>query len=562
MSEHDLAKIAEAEHERTARFSARVFCCVNTGCLSCGSGRTLDALREATAQRGLGEQVEVVPSGCLGLCSRGPLVRLEKADGSETFFQKATSDVAEALCSEALNGDGATTTTARDHRLPTDIPFFERQQRIVLANAGHIDPERIEAYIARGGYAALAKVVHEMTPDEVCAMITKSGLRGRGGAGYPTGVKWNLVRKTPADNRYVIANGDEGDPGAYMDRTVMEDDPHRVLEGMAIAAYAIGADSGYVYVRGEYPAAVRRLDLAAKAARRHGLLGRNILGTKFSLSLEVRIGAGAFVCGEETALIASVEGGRGQPRPRPPYPAEHGLYGSPTLINNVETFANIAAIVNHGPEWFASIGTAGSKGTKVFALAGALVNTGLVEVPMGTTLRAIVDDIGGGVSGGKQCKAVQTGGPSGGCIPAHLLDLPVDYESLQQVGSIMGSGGMIVIDDSASMIELARFFVEFCRDESCGKCIPCRVGTVQMHRLLDRIATGSGTMDDLDLLEELCDMVQHTSLCGLGQTAPNPVVSTLRYFREEYLAKIGNRRRPAGPKMASLPIIQLPMGGL
>ena len=428
----------------------------------------------------------------------------------------------------------------RDHKpvetnvLDTSIPFFAAQERVVLANGGVIDPDRIEGYVAHGGYRALQKVLTEMKPEEVVHEVQASRIRGRGGAGYPTGSKWSLLAKAAGDQKYVVANGDEGDPGAYMDRTVMEDDPHRLIEGIAIAAYATGASRAFIYVRAEYPRAVERLDRAIRVARRNRLLGRRILETDFDLEVEVRIGAGAFVCGEETALMASIEGRRGTPRLRPPYPTESGLWGKPTMINNVETLANIPTIITKGAEWFASIGTPESTGTKVFALAGDLVNIGLIEVPMGITLRSIVEDIGGGIPDGGTFKAAQTGGPSGGCIPAEFLDTPVDYDSLRQLGSIMGSGGLIVMDDSVSMPDVAKFFMEFCMDESCGKCTPCRAGTVQIHTLLDRITTGRGTWTDLRHLEQLCATVRDTSLCGLGQSAPNPVLSTLQYFGKEY----------------------------
>jgi bidirectional [NiFe] hydrogenase diaphorase subunit len=417
---------------------------------------------------------------------------------------------------------------------------------IVLEGSGRIDPERVESCVAAGSYESLYKAITEMTPAEVIHEITASGLRGRGGGGYPTGLKWSTVFKAKGQRKFVVCNADEGDPGAFMDRSVLEGDPHRVLEGMAIAAYAVGAEQGYVYVRGEYPLAIERLRKAIKQAERLELLGSRILDTGFNFRVDIRIGAGAFVCGEETALIASVEGRRGTPRPRPPYPAVSGLWDEPTLINNVETYANVSAIIRNGGEWYASIGTEKSKGTKVFALAGKIERTGLIEVPMGLSLREIIFDIGGGIPGGRAFKAAQTGGPSGGCIPAEHLDLPVDYESLQKVGSIMGSGGLIVMDDTSCMVDVAKFFVEFCRHESCGKCVPCRAGTVQMHRLLEKITRGEGTAGDLERLEQLCTLLKETSLCGLGQTAPNPVVSTLRYFRDEYLAHIVDKVCPAG----------------
>jgi bidirectional [NiFe] hydrogenase diaphorase subunit len=494
-------------------------------------------LENEIARRGLDAECEVKGVGCLGLCTAGPLIRVEP-DG--VMYEGVTADDASDIV-QSLGGQPVERLLC-----PADSPFFQKQVKVVLENSGVIDPEKIEDYIARDGYIALARVLEEMTPQEVIDEITRSGLRGRGGAGYPTGLKWSTVAKAGGSRKFVICNADEGDPGAFMDRSVLESDPHRVLEGMAIAAYAVGASQGFLYVRAEYPLAVKRLRTAIRQAERLGLLGNNICGTTFSFHVDIRLGAGAFVCGEETALIASIEGKRGQPRPRPPYPAEYGLWGYPTLINNVETFANVAPIIRNGSDWFASIGTERSKGTKVFALAGSVKNTGLIEVPMGITLREIIFEIGGGVPEGRKLKAVQTGGPSGGCIPEQYLDMPVDYESLAKVGSIMGSGGMIVMDETSCMVDVAKFFMEFCMTESCGKCVPCRVGTAQMHQLLQKITSGEATMDDLALLEELCDMVKHTSLCGLGQTAPNPVLSTLRYFREEYIAHIVDKQCPAG----------------
>ncbi len=536
MTIDELQQLAEKEREERRRFRCRFNVCVATGCVMCGSERVKEALEEAVKARGLEKEVEVKGVGCLGLCSAGPMILVEP-DG--ILYQRVTLEDAPALV-QGLVGSPV-------ERLLCDpnLPFFKRQVKIVMENSGIIDPERIEDYIAVGGYQALAKALLEMTPSEVIAEVTKSGLRGRGGAGYPTGLKWSTVAKASDTRKFVVCNADEGDPGAYMDRTVLESDPHRVLEGMAIAAYAVGAQHGYIYVRAEYPLAIKRLRTAIRQAERLNLLGNNILGTTFSFHVELRIGAGAFVCGEETALMASIEGKRGTPRPRPPYPAEYGLWGYPTLINNVETFANIPPIIRNGGEWFAKIGTERSKGTKVFALAGRVINTGLIEVPMGITLREIVFDIGGGIPEGKRFKAVQTGGPSGGCIPEQFLDLPVDYESLTQAGSIMGSGGMIVMDETSCMVDVAKFFVEFCMSESCGKCIPCRVGTAHMYELLRRITEGEGTPEDLTLLEELCDLLRHTSLCGLGQTAPNPVMSTLRYFRHEYEAHIHDKACPA-----------------
>lgn len=526
-----LDDISAKEAQREEGLQHRVCVCVAAGCLSSGSQDVKDALDTQVAEHGLEKACQIKGVGCMGLCSEGPLVSLcSRKDDDEkemVMYRNVTAEDAPQIVS-ALGKKPVEKLIC-----PTDVPFFQQQTKIVLENTGRIDPERIEDYIASGGYQALYFALTQMEPGDVIDEVVASGLRGRGGGGYPTGLKWTTVAKSVGEQKYIICNGDEGDPGAFMDRSVLEGDPHRVLEGMALAGYAVGADKGYVYVRGEYPLAVERLTKAIRQARRLNLLGSEILGTPFRFHIEIRLGAGAFVCGEETALIASIEGKRGQPRPRPPYPAEYGLFGEPTLINNVETFANIAPIIRNGGDWYAGIGTRSSKGTKVFALAGAITNTGLIEVPMGMSLRTIIEDIGGGVPDGN-CKAVQTGGPSGGCIPADYLDTPVDYESLKALGSIMGSGGMIVMDETSSMVDVARYFMEFCMTESCGRCIPCRVGTVHMHNLLDKIYKGKATQSDLDLLEELCDMVANTSLCGLGQTAPNPVLSTLHYFRPEY----------------------------
>lgn len=527
MTLEDLERISQAEAAAAPPRAVRV--CVAAGCLSSGSEALLQAAAAAVEERGLGATCRVKGTGCMGLCSGGPLVAL---DPGGQIFRHVQPEQAGALV-DVLEGQ-----PPRGLEPAGEEAFFSRQLRIVLENSGRIDPERIEEYVAAQGYQALLVAIHEKKPAEVIEEVTRSGLRGRGGAGYPTGLKWTTVAKAPGERKFVICNADEGDPGAFMDRSVLESDPHRVLEGMALAGYAVGARQGYIYVRGEYPLAVRRLRTAIRQAERLGVLGANVGGTPFSFTVELRLGAGAFVCGEETALISSIEGNRGSPRPRPPYPAQAGLWGCPTLINNVETFANIPPILRRGGDWFASIGTQKSKGTKVFALAGAVRNTGLIEVPMGTTLREILFDIGGGIPGGRQFKAVQTGGPSGGCIPAQYLDLPVDYESLASLGSIMGSGGMIVMDETSSMVDVARYFMEFCMSESCGKCIPCRVGTVQMHELLTRFTQGVATGKDLALLEELCDMVKHTSLCGLGISAPNPVLSTLRFFRHEYTQRM------------------------
>ncbi len=523
----DLVELQEiGEKELAARKPIRIRVCTAAGCLSSGAHDVRQHLEEAVEQANLGTTVQVCAVGCMRLCCEGPLVQL---DPERTLYERVNSDQAPSIVS-GLNGGGVTARRGDPGR-----SFFTRQKSIVLENCGEIEPERIESYIASGGYRALYEVVREMNPAEVVETVTRSGLRGRGGAGYPTGLKWGMVAKNQGQHKYVVCNADEGDPGAFMDRSVLESDPHRVLEGMAIAAYAVGADMGYIYVRGEYPLAIRRLETGIRQARRLGLLGTQIFESPFNFRVDLRIGAGAFVCGEETALLASIEGRRGMPRPRPPYPAAAGLWGSPTLINNVETFANIPPIIRNGPDWFAAIGTEKSKGTKVFALAGKIRNTGLIEVPMGTSLRAIVEEIGGGAPEGGKIKAVQTGGPSGGCIPADALDTPVDYESLVQLGSIMGSGGMIVMDETTNMVDLAKFFMEFCMDESCGKCIPCRAGTVQLYRLLTRFTERKASADDLARLESLCEMVKLTSLCGLGQSAPNPVLSTLRYFRNEYL---------------------------
>ena len=538
MTIEELEQIAAAVHQENGKFDYQINICMDLACASQGADKLKDSLEQAAALSG--EKILIRRTGCMGPCSHGPLLRIDaRTAAASTLYSHAQSCHAEAI----LNSLGG----APVQELQCDLSeHFESQVRVVLENAGHIDPEKIDDYIARDGYKALLTVLLEMTPGGVVHRITESGLRGRGGGGYPTGLKWGTVAKAAGDVKYVICNGDEGDPGAFMDRSVMEGDPHRVIEGMAIAAYAVGASKGYIYVRAEYPVAVARLTTAIREARRRGLLGNTIANTNFNFDVEIRLGAGAFVCGEETALLASVEGKRGTPRTRPPYPAASGLWGRPTLINNVETYANIAPIVRNGGRWFHDMGSERSKGTKVFALTGKIVNTGLVEVPMGIKLRDIIEKIGGGVPQGHTFKAVQTGGPSGGCIPAEMLDVGVSYDALLKMGSIMGSGGMIVMDDTSCMVNVARFFIEFCKTESCGKCIPCRAGTAQMHTLLSRICDGSATMDDLALLEDLCDTVKNTSLCGLGQTAPNPVLSTLKYFRDEYIEHIVNKRCPAG----------------
>ena len=519
--------------EGPARASAYV--CEAVSCLSTQSHEVLIGLGEQVADAGF-KDVAIKRVGCLGLCAAGPLVQIPESGQLFTHVRPDDLDgIVEALAA-----------VRPGEQLAPQAAFFSGQLRIATENSGRIDPESLDDYVHSGGYEALRSVLASMTPAEVRDEITRSGLRGRGGAGYPTGLKWNTVAKAEGSPRYVICNADEGDPGAFMDRSVLESDPHRVIEGMAIAAYAVGASEGYVYCRAEYPLAVSRLGKAIRAAGRAGYLGASILDTEFDFVVTVRQGAGAFVCGEETALIASIQGGRGTPTPRPPYPAVAGLWHQPTLINNVETFANVAPILRNGGDWYAGIGTATSKGTKVFALAGRVVNTGLIEVPMGTTLRTIVFDIGGGIVDDQPFKAVQTGGPSGGCIPAEFLDMPVDFASLIEVGSFMGSGGMIVMDDTSCMVDVARYFMDFCREESCGKCVPCRVGTTQLYMLLERITQGEASMDELAQLERLSGMVQRTSLCGLGKGAPNPIFSTLRYFRDEYVAHIVDRICPAG----------------
>jgi bidirectional [NiFe] hydrogenase diaphorase subunit len=534
MTSEELLQIAETNVAERKEFDYELNVCMALGCMSQHSDKVKAALTEEVARSG--KRCHVRQTGCLGPCAAGPLVAVGPTG---TLYGNVQEADAEAVV-ESLGGEPV-------KRLETHLEhYFQGQHPIVLENSGEIDPEKIDEFIGRGGYLALMQVLTQLEPQEVIEQISRSGLRGRGGGGYPTGLKWGTVAKAVGAQKYLICNGDEGDPGAFMDRSVLESNPQRVIEGMAIAAYAVGATKGYVYVRAEYPLAISRLTISLREARRRGFLGSNICGTTFTFDIEIRIGAGAFVCGEETALIASIEGLRGQPRPRPPYPAVSGLWGSPTLINNVETFANVAPILRNGPDWFSNIGTAKSKGTKVFALTGKITNTGLIEVPMGMTLREIIFDIGGGIPGGHKFKAVQTGGPSGGCIPEQHLDLPVSYEALIGAGSMMGSGGMIVMDDTSCMVNVARFFMEFCMTESCGKCIPCRAGTAQMFNLLTKICDGQATHADLDLLIDLCDVVKNTSLCGLGQTAPNPVLSTLRYFKDEYLEHIENKHCPAG----------------
>ena len=535
MTHDELREIAEKERDEQSRVPRKLNVCVAAGCLSLRSDQVLDALQTGLRERGLEGGCRARGVGCMGLCAAGPLVRSEP---QHTYYRELSPGAPEVLSAILDNLDGR---PVPEFALSPDLPFFAAQQKIVLENCGEIDPERIEDYIAAEGYEALLSCIAGRSPDDVVQEIIRSGLRGRGGGGYPTGLKWSMVAKAPGDRKYVICNADEGDPGAFMDRSVLESDPHRVLEGMIIAAYAVGATKGYIYCRAEYPLAVKRLKVAIRQAEKLGLLGKRIGDSQFGFEIEIRLGAGAFVCGEETALIASVEGRRGEPRQRPPFPAYSGLHHAATLLNNVETFANVPPILRKGGSWFSSIGTEKSKGTKVFALVGDVMNTGLIEVPMGITLRDLVYKLGGGIAAGRQFKAVQTGGPSGGCIPAQFLDMNVDYESLMTVGSIMGSGGLIVMDDSKCMVDVAKFFMDFTRDESCGKCIPCRVGTTQLHRLLERISEGNGKLEDLDTLDRLGTMVRRTALCGLGQTAPNPVRSTLKYFREEYVQHIAGK---------------------
>ena len=534
---------------------SHVLICSGTGCTSSGSQKIQQAFEENIKAYDLVDEIKIVQTGCFGLCALGPVV-IVYPEG--TFYSRVTPEDVKEIVSEHLlkgrvverlvyNDTGADDVQEVVGNVSLgDTAFYKAQNRVVLRNCGVIDPENIEEYIAMDGYAALGKVLTEMTPEDVIKCITDSGLRGRGGGGFPTGRKWALTAPNKAPQKYVVCNADEGDPGAFMDRSVLEGDPHCIIEAMTIAGYAIGATKGYVYVRAEYPIAVKRLQIAIDQAREYGLLGKNIFDSGFDFDMEIRLGAGAFVCGEETALMASIEGNRGEPRPRPPYPAVKGLYNSPTVENNVETFANIPQIILRGPEWFASMGTEKSKGTKVFALGGKIEHTGLVEIPMGTTLREVVENIGGGVPNGKRFKAAQTGGPSGGCIPASLIDTAIDYDNLTSLGCMMGSGGLIVMDEDTCMVDMAKFFLEFTVEESCGKCTPCRVGIKRLLELLDKITNGQGTLEDIDRLEELCNYIKANSLCGLGQTAPNPVLSTLNFFRDEYIAHVVDKKCPAG----------------
>ena len=533
-------------------YRSHVLVCGGTGCHSNNSSKILDEFNALIKANNLENDVQTVQTGCFGLCAVGPVV-IVYPEGA-FYSQIKVSDVKEIVEEHLIKGRIVDRLLHKDDHETADnkvtalseTNFYKKQTRVALRNCGVIDPENIDEYIAYDGYQALIKALTTLTPQEVIDTVLKSGLRGRGGAGFPTGRKWQFTKDAVGDVKYVACNADEGDPGAFMDRSVLEGDPHAVIEAMAIAGYAIGAKQGYIYVRAEYPIAVNRLQIAIKQAREYGLLGKNILDTGFDFDLEVRLGAGAFVCGEETALMTSIEGKRGEPRPRPPFPANKGLFGKPTVLNNVETYANIAQIILKGPEWFASMGTEKSKGTKVFALGGKIVNTGLVEIPMGTPLRTIIEDIGGGIPNGKKFKAAQTGGPSGGCIPASLLDVPIDYDNLTAIGSMMGSGGLIVMDEDNCMVDIAKFFLEFTVDESCGKCTPCRIGNKRLLELLTKVTEGTATMEDLEKMEELCHYIKANSLCGLGQTAPNPVLSTLRYFKDEYIAHVQEKRCPAG----------------
>lgn len=548
-----LEKAAMCESGKDAdgnTYRTHVLVCGGTGCTSSGSARIRERLEKEIEANGLSDEVCVVKTGCFGLCALGPIM-IVYPEG--TFYSMVQEeDIPEIVTEHLLKGNVVKhllyeETVKADKIIPlNETNFYKKQHRVALRNCGVINPEKIDEYIGTGGYEALGIVLTEKKPEDVIQILLDSGLRGRGGAGFPTGLKWKFAAGNDADQKYVCCNADEGDPGAFMDRSILEGDPHAVLEAMAIAGYAIGASQGYIYVRAEYPIAVQRLEIAIEQAREYGLLGKNIFDSGFDFDIELRLGAGAFVCGEETALMTSIEGNRGEPRPRPPFPALKGLFQKPTILNNVETYANIPQIIVNGPVWFASMGTEKSKGTKVFALGGKIHNTGLVEIPMGTTLREIVEEIGGGVPNGKKFKAAQTGGPSGGCIPAEHLDIPIDYDNLLSIGSMMGSGGLIVMDEDTCMVDIAKFFLEFTVDESCGKCTPCRIGTRRMLEILEKITKGQATMEDLDKLEELCYHLQSNSLCALGQTAPNPVLSTLRYFRDEYIAHIVDKKCPAG----------------
>ena len=541
-----------AEAEGAQVHKNYILVCGGTGCTSNHSLDVVKAFETHLKEHGLQDDVKIIQTGCLGLCAKGPVVVVHPGS---VYYEEVDPEKVEAIVNEHIVGGVPTdkymlkeeTTDGSPAKTMTESDFYTKQERIALRNCGVIDPENIDEYIATGGYEALGRCLTEMTPDEVIQTVLDSGIRGRGGAGFPTGKKWKFASGNRGEvQKYVCCNADEGDPGAFMDRSILEGDPHSVFEAMAIAGYAIGADQGYIYVRAEYPIAVNRLEIALKQAREYGLIGKDIFGTGFNFDIDLRLGAGAFVCGEETALLTSIEGNRGEPHPRPPFPAVKGLFGCPTILNNVETYANIPVIFNKGPEWFSSLGTELSPGTKVFALGGKINNTGLVEVPMGTTLRDVVENIGGGVPNGKKFKAAQTGGPSGGCIPSTYYDIPIDFENLKSIGCMMGSGGLIVMDEDSCMVDIAKFFLEFTVSESCGKCTPCRVGTKRMLEILTRISEGKGEMGDLEKLEELANFIQTNSLCGLGQTAPNPVLSTMRFFRDEYVAHIKDKTCPAG----------------
>lgn len=532
-------------------YRSHILVCGGTGCTSSNSAAIIEALEKEIEAKGLSDEIKVIRTGCFGLCALGPIM-IVYPEGC-FYSQVQVEDVPEIVEEHLLKGRmvkrllyDETVHSGDTIKSLNETNFYKKQKRVALRNCGVIDPENIDEYIAYDGYQALAKCLSEYTPEQVIDIVKRSGLRGRGGGGFPTGRKWELAAMNKADQKYVVCNADEGDPGAFMDRSVLEGDPHCIVEAMAICGYAVGATEGYVYVRAEYPIAVRRLQKAIEDARGYGLLGKDLFGSGFDFDLHIRLGAGAFVCGEETALMTSIEGNRGEPRPRPPYPAVKGLFGKPTTENNVETFANIPQIILNGPEYFSSMGTEKSKGTKVFALGGKINNTGLVEIPMGTTLREIIEEIGGGIPNGKKFKAAQTGGPSGGCIPADLIDTPIDYDNLTAIGCMMGSGGLIVMDEDNCMVDIAKFFLDFTVDESCGKCSPCRIGTKRMREILEKITSGKGTLEDIDKLEELAHYIKENSLCGLGQTAPNPVLSTLKFFREEYIAHVVDKRCPAG----------------
>ena len=548
----DIHEIAKNKKQDLDRYECNIYCCHSTGCKSSGSDSILDLMKKSIEEHGLQGKVRIVATGCMGLCAQGPLIRVEIKGQKDVLYKRVEPLISRIIITEHVvpalkleeGQEFVLPDFLQEYVLSLELPFFKKQEKVVLKQAGHMDPEDIQEYIAGGGYLALEKVLKTMTPEQVVEEIKKSGLRGRGGAGFSTGMKWDFASRVKTDgDKFIICNGDEGDPGAYMDRSILEANPHGVIEGMMIAAYAIGATEGWFYIRAEYPLAVERVEKAIKACKKTRLLGNNIMGTDFSFNIDIRLGAGAFVCGEETALINSIEGKRGTPRPRPPYPTDRGLWDKPSCINNVETLANVAPILLKGADWFASFGTATSKGTKVFALTGQVEHSGLIEVPMGTTINEIVNEIGGGVPNGKELKAVQTGGPSGGVIPTEYLNLPLCYEELKKVGSIMGSGGMIVMDETSDMVDIAKFYLDFTVDESCGKCAPCRIGGKQMLLLLEKIIKGRGTKADIDQLRQIANAMQKASLCGLGQTAPNPVLSTLRFFLEEYESKVAKNEK-------------------